>query len=120
MWGTFYPDIVLDGNLQSDAKVGLDVIIYTQAKSSRPWVGVIKSISEDGQTYRIHWYKRAPGGGIRYKKDMRAGEPYLSDVEAASVMLYSVADHLNNGDLDLSEWIEKIITTYNEHDDCYT
>ena len=119
MWGTFYPDIVLNGNVQLDAKIGLDVIIYTQTTTSRPWVGVIRSISEDAQTFRIHWYKRASGGGIRYKEVLREGEPYLADVEAASVMLYSVADHLNNGDLDLSEWMEKIMDTYKEHDLCY-
>ena len=119
MWGTFYPDVVLEGNVQDDAKIGLDVIIYTDSKASRPWVGVINSIGEDGQTYTIHWYKRAPGGGIRYKPDFRKGTAYLSDVDKASVMLYSVADHLENGDLDLSEWYDKVMETYQEHDDCY-
>ena len=119
MWGTFYPDVVLDGDVHSDAKLGLDVIIYTESKANRPWVGVIHSISDDKQTYSIHWYKRAPGGGVRYKQEIRKGAAYLTDVEAASVMLYSVADHLDNGDLDLSEWYDKVMETYQEHDDCY-
>lgn len=119
LWGTFYPDEVEEGNVKNDAKIGLDVVIFTHAKASRPWVGVISEISNDNLTYKIQWYKRAPGGGIRYRKNIRDGKAYFSDVEAASVMLYSVADHLDDGDLDLSEWYEKVMATYMEHDECY-
>ena len=120
MWGTFYPEAAMEGNILCDAKIGLDVIIYNEDdKTSRPWVGVIKDISEIEQTFTLQWYKRASGGGIRFKEDLREGRPYLTDVPVASVMLYSVADHLQNGDLDLSEWFGKIMETYQEHDDCY-
>ena len=120
MWGTFYPDSVIEGNIQCDAKLGLDCIVYNEKdKSSRPWVGVIKEISEDKQTFTLQWYKRAPGGGKRFKEDLRGGGPYLTDVNVASVMLYSVADHLQNGDLDLSDGFDRIMETYVEHDDCY-
>ena len=119
MWGTFYPEEVLPGNVQNDAKFGLDVIIYTRTVTSRPWIGVITSICDSDNTYTIHWFKRAPGGGVRYKPDFSEGRPYLSNVEAASIMLYSVADHLENGDLDLSDWYGKVMETYKEHDDIY-
>ena len=120
MWGTFYPEEVLEGNVVSDAKIGLDVIIYTRSKATRPWVGVITDISSSKQTYTVRWFKRAPGGGVRFKEDLTDGTAYCSEVDAASVMLYSVADHLDNGDLDLSDWYKKVMETYLEHDDCYT
>ena len=120
MWGTFYPDPALEGNIQVDAKLGLDCIVYNEEdKPSRPWVGVIREISEDSQTFKLQWYKRAPGGGKRFKEDLRGGRPYLTNVNVASIMLYSVADHLQNGDLDLSDWFDRIMETYEEHDDCY-
>jgi hypothetical protein len=72
MWGTFYPDVVLEGNIVHDAKIGLDVVIYNEDdKASRPWVGVIKDISEIEQTFTIQWFRRAAGGGIRYKEDIK-------------------------------------------------
>lgn len=119
LWGSFYPEEVLDGNVESDAKLGLDVVVFTHSKSDRPWVGIIKSICNEKKAYSIHWHKRAPGGGIRYKADTKRGAPYISEVDSASIMLYSVADHLDNGDLDLSELYDKVMSTYDQHDKCY-
>ena len=121
MWGTFHQEEVVEGNILSEAKVGLDVVIYNENdKASRPWLGVIKEINRPKQMFRVQWYKRSPGGGIRFREDLRDGQAYVSDVPVASVMLYSVADKLSNGDLDLSDMIAKIMETYAEHDECYT
>ena len=119
LWGTFHADEVLDGNVETDAKIGLDVIVYTHSKVNRPWVGVIKSIDDKEKNYSVQWYKRAPGGGVRFKPDMKGETAYVSVVDSASIMLYSVADHLKNGDLDLSEWHTTIMETYAQHDECY-
>ena len=121
MWGTFHQEEVVEGNILTDAKIGLDVVIYNENdKASRPWLGVIKEIHGTEQMFRVQWYKRSPGGGVRFRQDLRDGKAYVSDVPVASVMLYSVADQLPNGDLDISDMIDRIMETYAEHDECYT
>lgn len=119
LWGKVYPDELQEGSMFCDAKLGLDVIIYTESRSNRPWVGVINEINKDENRIGVHWYKRAPGGGKRYRPDKKGGLAYTSMIDIASVMLYSVADHLDNGELDLADWFDRILETYMEHDECY-
>ena len=119
IWGKVYSEDLQDGDFLCDAKIGLNVIIYTVSRSSRPWVGVITDIAKDENKLNIHWYKRAPGGGKRYRPVMRGDVPYTSTIDVASVMLWSVADHLVTGELDLSDCWDKINEEYNKHDDCY-
>ena len=45
LMGEKYPELVEEGEFANEVVVGMDVAIYTQEKTTRPWIGVVKSVS---------------------------------------------------------------------------
>ena len=42
---------------ETDLSVGVDVVVYTEEKRDRPWLGRVLEIFNDSLEFRIHWYQ---------------------------------------------------------------
>ena len=42
---------------ETDIAIGLDVVVYTESKSDRPWLGRVCEIFEETLEFQIHWYQ---------------------------------------------------------------
>ena len=58
--GDTFPEDLDEADFNQDLTEGLDVLIYSNIKQSRPWVGrIVQVTGQDG--FRIQWYSRKKG-----------------------------------------------------------
>ena len=57
-------DVYEEGLFETYIRVGLDVVIYTESREERPWIGRVARILED-KKFDIHWFRRN-GKGTKF------------------------------------------------------
>ena len=88
--GTFYEDIVEEGDLEKEICVNMDVCVYTVQKRRRPWVGRVITL-KGRENFVINWYEKDPSTKCGKYVSMKNedGTLYTSEMDLATVMLWS-------------------------------
>ena len=119
--GAFHPPTAADEmEFKGDARKGVDVVLWTHSKRSRPWVGRVHEILND-EEFVIHWYEKGSLGNT-YCASMQAdGSPYLSKQSMSSVMFWQMSINATEETFELPEYeLKRIMHEYHVHDGCYT
>ena len=68
---------------------GLDVVIYSECRDERPWLGRVEQILDE-KRFVIHWFRRH-GKSSKFHAMMNDGKPYLSELEYSNVMMWDIS-----------------------------
>ena len=105
---------------QSDIQPNMDVALYTRQKSTRPWLGRVISVLAGGQDFVVRWFKKKSRSTVYQASSNPNGTPFTSTMSADSVMLWNFSDNKTENSFEVSsEWFEKIMKHYHDHDSCY-
>ena len=109
-----------ESQFQADIIPNMDVAVYTISKVSRPWLGRVVKVEEDGQTFEVQWFKRR-GRSLTFQRlSNQDGSKYTSVLDSDTVMLWEFSDNKTDNSFDISkEWLAKIMEEYRSHDLCY-
>ena len=92
--------------------VGMDVCIYTDIKSARPWVGVVTEVL-DKREFRVNWYQRKGRSRKFYPMKDGSSSLIISKQSLDSVMFWGMSQELSDVCLELSPyWMKKIANEY--------
>jgi hypothetical protein len=117
--GTKHIEDPVVSSFQSEIKSGMDVAIFTQTKSTRPWLGRVLSVMPGGTEFKVQWFKRRSKSLVFIASEVD-GMPFSSTLSTASVMMWNFTDNKTVNSFELSqEWLEKIMKEYSDHDICY-
>lgn len=107
-------------SFELEVKPKMDVAIYTQVKSTRPWLGRVISIMPGGKEFIVHWFKRMTRS-LSFSASVVNGAAFTSALSTDSVMMWNFSDNQTEDSFEVSqEWYNKILKEYSEHDICYT
>ena len=114
-----FPATLNEGDFSEEILVGMDVVLYTTTKASRPWVGRVVTISNTN-TFKIQWYEKVPGKANKFKSVfLPSGEPYISEVDTASAILWDFTRDRTETSFTISTMMfSKISELYDYHDRC--
>ena len=105
---------------KQDARVGVDVVLWTLSKSTRPWVGRVYEILSENE-FVIHWFQRRIRSRTFVASSDSAGSPYLSKQAMSSVMFWQMSVNATEESFDLPEYqLRRIMHEYESHDQCYS
>ena len=108
-----------DGKFETDIVNGMDVAVYTSTVSSRPWVGRVLSLLENGR-FLVNWFKRKGRSSTYQALYNKDGTRYTSVLLLETVMLWEFSENKTLETFDISrQWLEKIYDEYSSHDLCY-
>ena len=114
--GEEFPSELNDGDFETEVKVNMDVILYTERTVGRPWLGRVLKIVEDS-CFILQWYGRKSRGNTfcaRYNKD---GTPFTSKQSFSSVMFWDMGTEKEENSFKLThKWLEKIMEEYASYD----
>ena len=119
--GDIIPEVIADGDFDTEIVEGADVVVYTKSKSNRPWVGRVQRILPAGM-FSVHWYQRRSRSNTWYAMVMPDGSPVLSEQDNKVVMFWHISESATRTEssFQLSHyWLEKIKQEYIEHDAAY-
>ena len=106
-------------NFQAEIKKDMDVAIFTESKSTRPWLGRVIEVKPGCKEFVVHWFQRR-SRSLLFHASMSNGAPSTSILSTDSVMLWNFTDRRTADSFELSqEWFDKIMTEYSDHDLCY-
>ena len=109
----------LSGDQHEKTEVGQDVVVYTEVKDGRPWVGRVQETYIDRSEFLIHWFERI--GKSTHFRAMTVGEdkkPYVTRLEESCIMYRYISVHRGDQDFHISHyWISKILRCYQELDE---
>ena len=99
---------------------GMDVVLYTKQKSTRPWLGPVLTVMQGGKSFQVQWFKRRTKSLTFYSSANADGTPFTSIMSTDCVMMWNFSDNKTSQSFELSEeWLEKIMKNYSDHDLCY-
>ena len=106
-----------DADFNEDIREGLDVLIYSDVKQGRPWLGRIVKVT-GSTSFQIQWYERKKSDRHMFcaalKKD---GTPYVSDCDAASVILWNFSTRVDDSSFSVSKFfLSHFKVEYARHD----
>ena len=108
-----------ESNFRADIKPSMDVAIFTQIKSTRPWLGRVLSVMSSGEEFTIQWFGRKNKSLLFVASEVN-GTPFTSTLSTDSVMMWNFTDKKTDKSFELSqEWHDKIMKEYLDHDLCY-
>ena len=116
--GDKYPETVDEGNIEEEICPGMDVVVYTDVKKGRPWVGRVLEVLQE-KKFLIHWFTRKT---VRSKtfyamKDDR-GNPSISEQEISTIMFWQMSENRTESSFNLSNfWLENIDREYMSYDE---
>ena len=119
--GDILPEVIAEGDFNTEIVEGADIVVYTRSKSNRPWVGRVERIHPAGK-FSVHWYQRRSRGNTWYAVVRSDGSPVLSEQNNEVVMYWHISESGTRTDdsFQLSHyWLEKIKQEYAEHDAAY-
>merc|ERR1712183_1117196 len=98
-------------------RVGLDVIIYTESREERPWIGRVARILEDKKFY-IHWFRRNGKGTKFHAMFNPDNTPYISELELSSVMMWDISAQRSENNFQVTPYrLAQIGKEYKKYDD---
>ena len=111
----------VEGDFFDDIKVNMDVVVYSESKTKRPWVGRVQKLLQNSREFEILWYERRSRSLIFVPSVEKDGSPHLSGVSVDSVMFWEFAEKSDSDEsFKISqEWFDKIMEEYINHDQCY-
>jgi hypothetical protein len=90
--GDLYPEEIVNGSLEDEAAVDMDVCIYTEDKRWRPWLGRIVKLLEN-KRFVLQWYcRKSVRSSIFYAMNKPDGSPYLNELSNDSVMFWMMSE----------------------------
>ena len=84
------PELV--GELHFSVRVGQDLVIYTESRVDRPWIGRVTRIFPERRQFEIHWMSRV-GKSDRYLLLYNNDQPSL-DILDEDMVMFSDMRHL--------------------------
>ena len=118
--GQVYPERLEEGQFNQEVFLGMDVAVYTQSKSNRPWLGRVNEIDRERKKFKLQWFSRRSRGTTYYAMKNPDGSPFVSEQDVCCVMLWEFSDRKTESSFDVSNyWLEKIAVEYGKHDNCY-
>ena len=111
--GATYPEDINEGVLDEEVAVGMDVVVYTDERHGRPWVGRIVKLLDNGK-FILQWYTRKT---VRSKTFFALtntdGSPSLSEIENGTVMFWMMSENRRLESFTLSPyWLQTIQLEY--------
>ena len=119
--GEFFPPTDAEEmEFKDDVRQGLDVVLWTLSKKSRPWIGRVHKVLNQ-EDFQIHWYERMPPTSNTFVASKQAdGSPYLSKQSMNCVMFWQMARNVTEDAFEISEYdMKRISHEYKAHDECY-
>lgn len=120
---TFYPTEAASFSVQ-DIKNGDNLIFYTVAKSSRPWVGLcLEVVMEHDSVYvKTQWLKRERNLFVPWL--LSDGSPYISQVECECIMFHNVLVNTSESERGPFSWPSNdirrdVMSAYLERDNAF-
>jgi hypothetical protein len=90
--GDLHPEEIVDGSIEDEAALDMDVCIYTTDKKSRPWLGRIVKLLEN-KRFMLQWYSRkSVRSSVFYAKNNPDGSPYLNELSNETVMFWMMSE----------------------------
>ena len=106
-------------DFQAEIKKEMDVAIFTESKSTRPWLGRVVTVKPGCKEFVVHWFQRR-SRSLLFHASMSNGSPFTSILSTDSVMLWNFSDKRTADSFELSrEWYDRIMNEYSDHDLCY-
>ena len=117
LMGDKYPELVDEGDLDSEISPGMDVCIFTENLKGRPWVGRVLELLED-QRFLIQWYSRKTVRSTTFQALINSdGRPNISELENGSVMFWSMSENRTKDSFTLNNfWLKNIEREYTSLD----
>ena len=112
-------DVFEEGLFDSNICEDLDVVVYTEVKEGRPWLGRIKEVLEEKQ-FIIQWYQRQ-GRSTKFHAMFNSNKtPYLSKLENSNVMMWQISIEKDKDSFYVTPYrLSQIIKEYKKYDDLY-
>ena len=111
-------DVYEEGLFASFIRENLDVVIYSDSREERPWLGRVSQILE-GNRFLIHWYKRN-GKSSKFHATYSGGEPYVTELEFSNVMMWDIAAHRMETSFHVTPYrLAQIGKEYKKYDDIF-
>ena len=111
--GDKYPETIEDGEFDREISEDMDVVVYSDQSSLRPWVGRIIKLLE-GRKFLLQWYTRKTcRSKTFYALENSDGSPNVAEQENQSVMFWCMSERRTENSFDLSPfWMEAILREY--------
>lgn len=109
----------IDGErCKSTLEVGLDVVVYTRDKNTRPWIGRVVEVISD-ESFKIQWFVRC-GKSEKFIAENKNGKLHTDVLENVSIMFRGIAKDVTNKSFRISYyWMKKVMEAYKSHDESY-
>lgn len=115
--GDRYPEDIEEGEFNEDITNDIDVVVYTDERVGRPWVGRIIEIL-DNKKFLLQWYTRKTCRSRVFHALIEGnGQPSTSVQENDSVMFWCMSEKRTDTSFELSAfWMEAIQREYSKLD----
>ena len=118
--GDLFPEEICDGHIEDEAAVNMDVCIYTQETTGRPWVGRILEVLEN-KRFKLQWFVRKTCRSKLFTAlNNSDGSPSIAELEFGMVMFWMMSEPQSRtvNSFSLSPyWLETIAREYAVIDD---
>lgn len=115
--GDKFPEIIEEGEFDTEICEDMDVVVYTKEKCGRPWVGRVLKLLE-GKKFLLHWFTRKTSRSKTfYSLTNSDGSPSIAEQDNDSVMFWCMSEKRTLNSFSLSSfWLEAIHREYEKLD----
>lgn len=110
-------DVFEEGLFDSNIREDIDVVIYTEVRDGRPWLGRIKQVLED-RKFTIQWFQRQ-GKSTKYHAMFNTDKtPYVTQLENQNVMMWEISVEKTLNSFHITPYrLTTIMKEYKKYDD---
>ena len=104
----------MEGHLEDEVSVNMDVCVYTANPRGQPWLGGIVKILAN-RRFILQWYSRKSISLIYIALTLPDGSPSLAELENETVMFWMCSKPQSRTPISFSlspYWLETIILEY--------
>ena len=111
--GDKFPETIEDGEFDDEIAEDVDVVVYTDERHQRPWVGRVIKLLE-GRRFLLQWFTRKTSRSKTFFALLNSdGSPSVTEQEQDSVMFWLMSERRTENSFDLSPfWLEAIQREY--------
>jgi hypothetical protein len=111
--GDKFPEVITEGDFDSDICIGMDVCTYTEDKQGRPWVGRIMQLLENGK-FILQWYVRKTIKSKTFHAlTNEDGGPSVTELDNETVICWQMSENRTKNSFDLSNfWLQHLVEEY--------
>lgn len=114
--GEEFPAELNVGDFETEVMVGMDVVLWTESKLRRPWLGRVIEIV-DSSCCILQWYGRRGRGNTFHALLNKGKAPFTSKQSFSSVMFWEMSTEKEETSFKLTnKWMEKIMLEYSAYD----